>query len=152
MSITWHNPIQLELDHKEYKFAAPGYEEFFDVAGVYMICRRHSEKISPLYIGKSLNIGRRIEQHLDSVKMIRAIKNAMNGDKVILVGEFKAKKGQQTDKCIRIIERSLIDHALANGHSLYNEKGIKKPSHSITYQGNLEGRNFTSKEMKVKIK
>ena len=132
-------------------FEAPGYEDFYGISGVYIFCRKYGKSISPIYIGKSLDIGKRIKQHLNSRPLMKEIVNAMSGNKILIIGEFNSKKGQQTDKCIKIVEQALIDHALAQGHSLFNEKGTKTPIHSITYQGNLTAKNFTKQAMNVKI-
>jgi hypothetical protein len=78
---------------------------------------------------------------------MKAIEKSQKGTKVLVVGELTCKSGQGADKCIGIIEKALIEHALAQGYELINQKGTKTPYHEIEFAGNLAARDFSRKKI-----
>jgi hypothetical protein len=63
------------------------------------------------------------------------LQEAKNGARVVLIGEWKPKRGQQESRVLPIIERMLIKYALAEGHELFNEKGTRTPVHTLSMTG-----------------
>ena len=66
------------------------------------------------------------------------IRDAKNGQKVVVTGELHTKSGQNVDKALVIVETALIKHAMAEGHDLLNVAGTKTPVHTIRSSGNQE--------------
>lgn len=151
IEIQWHQPLKL-IDGSNNNLIL-NIEELFNIhegAGVYMFCRIYDSVIYPLYIGKSINVQKRIGQHLNSVKMMLGIQNSQRGDKVLIIGEFISKPGQQIEKAIGIIETALIEHALQEGHDLLNDSGTKRPTHQLTFKGYMAAKKFSGGTQRVK--
>jgi len=144
ITIFWHKPIRLEDgESNNLIYNIADLNEFEEVAGVYMFCRSYSDSLSPLYIGKAINLASRIRQQFNTTKLMKAIENSQKGTKVLVVGELKCKPGQGPGKCIGIVEKALIEHALAQGFELINQKGTKTPYHEIEFTGNLAAKKFS---------
>lgn len=67
---------------------------------------------------------------------MKGIRNAGNAKRVLIIGEFKAGRGQQQSTCLRILERAFIKQALSEGHDLLNIQGTKMKYHRICSKGN----------------
>ena len=152
LSIKWHQPIPLlDGDKDNLIYVAEGLDSWRDVPGVYMFARIFNDEICPLYIGKAESIGSRAWQHFKSnTKLMTSIKKSSNGARVFIPGKFMPKPGQSTKKCIALVERALIDHALAEGYELLNVQGAKTPTHRIRLSGFLGVRNITGKSLSFK--
>jgi hypothetical protein len=152
LEIKWHQPIILEDgDDDNLIFQVPNIENWQDVPSIYMFCRSYGGVIIPLYIGRSKNVGQRIKQHLNTTKMMRSIEKALNGEKLLIIGEFIPKPGQKIDSSLKILERTLIEYALAEGHVLINKSGTKTPIHTISFNGYKAAKDFTGSTMYTKI-
>ena len=151
LEIKWHQPVELiDGSRDALILKLRNLDKVFAGAGVYMFCRRFDSKLSPLYIGKSINIQKRIKQHLNSVKMMKGIETSQKGEKVLVVGELIPKSGQQIEKVIGIIETLLIEKALVAGFSLLNESGTKRPTHQISFNGYQLAKRFSGNVQNVK--
>lgn len=152
IEVKWHESRKLlDGSNKNLIYDIPDLDEYYEMSGVYMFCRRYGKSIAPIYIGKSKNIGNRISQHFNSTKKMKGIENSLNGERILIVGEIICKKGQKIDKCMKIVEKALIDHALANEFELVNDKGTKSEYHKLHFNGNLAAKNFTKKSIYVKM-
>jgi hypothetical protein len=60
------------------------------------------------------------------------LQKAKSGKRVLLIGRFIPKPGQQEDKCLRLLERALLRYFLSEGHDLVNIKGARLSRHEIT--------------------
>lgn len=139
LEIRWHSPLPLLDGSRDDVFFTCDFERLPTTAGVYVFARRHGNRIAPLYIGRTTSIRTRIAQHLyNNVPLVRRILEAKNGARVILAGEWISRRGQQANRALPLIEQALIDHALAQGHTLFNDKGTKTLVHSLTSTGNRE--------------
>lgn len=154
LNVKWYKPIPLlDGDKQNLIFVADGLDEWFEVPGVYMFARIFNEQVYPLYIGKAEDIGKRVWQHFkNSTKLMNGIKKSANGARVIIPGAFTPKPGQSTKKCIDLIERALIDHALTEGYELINVLGTKTPFHQVHFSGFLRARDITGKSLSFKAK
>ena len=151
ISIKWHQQIELEDgSYDNLIFSVSDLSKFEDIPGVYMFCRQYSDNISPLYIGKAINLAKRIGQQLNTTKLVKAIENAQAGSKVLIIGTLNTKPGQVADKCIRQVEKALIEHALAEGYELINQMGTKTPYDEISFVGNKKAKVFTGSHMYIK--
>lgn len=146
----WSQPIDL-------KKCKPGgliYELDLDVLptepGVYVFCRTHSEKVSPIYIGETLNLRSRIKSHLDSLPLMRAIENAATGKRFLIYCTVKAGSAAKAKKHVKVIEKALIIHAQGEGHILFNKKGTKLPTDEISFTGNRTSEAIAPRSMLIK--
>ena len=154
LSIKWQPPIDLlDGDDQNLIYVANGLNDWMDVPGVYMFARIFNDQVSPLYIGKAEGLGRRAWQHFKkNTQLMNGIKKAPNGRKVLILGKFTAKPGQSTIKCIALVERALIDHALTEGHTLLNVQGTRAAFHTVNFSGNLGARHLTGKSLSFRAK
>lgn len=112
-------------------------DEIPENAGVYVFGRIHGDNVEPIYIGKAGNLRRRIRQHFEgSIRLMHRLQEAKTGARVVLIGEWKSKRGQREERVLPIVERMLIKYALAEGYELFNEKGTKTPVHTLAMTGN----------------
>lgn len=149
LSIKWRAPVTLlNGDKQNLIYVAEGFDDWWDAPGVYMFARIFNDEVYPLYIGKAERLGFRAWQHFKSnTQLMNGIKKAPSGSKVLILGKFSPKPGQSTKKCIGLIERALIDHALTDGHKLLNVQGTRTPSHQVSFTGYLGARHLTGKSL-----
>ena len=144
INIKWHHPFPLvDGDHVDLILNIEDLYDVYDGPGVYMFCRKYGLSIQPLYIGRSINVQNRIRQHLNSVRMMKGIQNARKGEKILVVGEFVPKAGQQAERAITIAEAPLIETALLENCELLNDAGTKRPTHQINFTGFKSAKNFS---------
>jgi hypothetical protein len=89
LELKWHLPQKLKdgsLNGLIYEIH--NIDKWDNVTGVYMFCRKYGKTVVPLYIGQAMNIGSRIRQHLNSVKLMKGIKDSLSGDKILIVLPF----------------------------------------------------------------
>ncbi len=149
LKMKWARPINLEDGAAQNLiYVAKGLDTWRDVPGVYFFARKFGGSTIPLYIGKGESLGDRAWQHFKTnTKLMMGIRDAANGNRVLILGEFSAKQGQNTKKCIALVERALIRHALAEGYELLNVQGARTPMHSIKFAGNREALSVTGKRL-----
>ena len=154
LRIKWGRPVSLVDGTKDNLiYVADGLDSWKGVPGVYMFARQFKGGVVPLYIGKAESLGDRAWQHFKSnTRLMTSIRKAANGARVFIPGEFKPKPGQNTKKCIAVVERALISHALAEGYELLNVQGTKTPTHTISLSGYLGARNITGKNLGFKAR
>ena len=154
LSIKWHQPIPLvDGDQHNLIYVAEDLDSWQGVPGVYMFARMFNGGVIPLYIGKAESIGGRAWQHFkNNTKLMTSIKKSAKGARVFIPGKFTPRPGQSTKKCIALVERALIVHALAEGYELLNVQGTKTPTHKISLSGYLGARNITGKSLSFEAK
>jgi hypothetical protein len=151
INIIWHQPIELRDGLKDNLiYSAGDLTKLRDIPGIYMFCRLYDNVLYPLYIGKALNLSTRIQQQLDRTSLMVSIKKSHTGRKVLVLGEFKGRPGQIPETCIRLVEKALINHALAEGNKIINKQGTRTPYNAITFKGYFLAKSFTGKQMFVK--
>lgn len=77
------------------------------------------------------------------------IQNSGPDERVVVIGEFTSKSGQNTETAIKLIEKALIRHALSIGYQLLSKSGTKIPVHEITFSGNLDTKRFSGNKMRL---
>jgi len=136
---TWAVPIDLTP-------IGDGYRLDLDVIGdhpaVYLIARRHGDRSVPLYIGRTAKLQRRMRQHFDSLRFMRALSDFPSGTRFLAWSTFRLKQGQRLKRVMGIVERGLILHALSEGHQLINIQGTRTPVDTVNFTGNLAARNI----------
>jgi hypothetical protein len=153
LGITWHPPISLDDgDAVDLIYSVEDLQEWEGCPAVYMFCRNYGGALVPLYIGRSKNVGQRIRQHLNTTRMMKAIQKSPQGERVLIIGEFIPKPGQSVDTSLKLIEKTLIEHALTEGYELINKSGTKTPVHTISFSGYKIAKDFSGPKMYAKSK
>ena len=146
----WANPIEL-LDGSErnliYRISDLGRVP--ETAGVYVFARKHGNKVVPLYIGETLNLRQRLEQHFNDVPIMKGIENAPSGERLYLFAQVQKKRGQNIERVLGVLQRALIEHALSVGHNLLNIQLTKGKLHKIEFQGNRISEKLFTRTMLV---
>jgi hypothetical protein len=137
----WLSPFSLR-ESKTGIYAVVDADQIPTNPGVYVFARTFGDSVSPLYIGKAINLRSRIDQQLNNLKLMRAIEQAQNGNRMLYIAEFQGKGGQNPELAITIIEAAFINAAMVEGFELINIKGTKPTTHSISSTGNREGRSW----------
>ncbi len=133
---TWGKPIELSESYSGTAYICPELTLLPEEAGVYVFGRRFGNSVTPIYIGKALNIRQRIAQQFDSVRLMSSLKDAANGSRFLIYCVPQLKRGQKVRNVIKVMEDALIAHALAEGHELRQKQGTLRPNHTIGFSGN----------------
>jgi hypothetical protein len=136
LALEWARPIVLrDAGRDENLIYKLDDSRLPEVAGVYVFGRRYSRSFEALYVGQAGNIRGRVRSHLkNNLSVMLHLKKAKNGKRVLLFGRFVPKRGQQEDKCLRLLERALLRYFLSEGHDLVNKQGARLKRHEITSQ------------------
>ena len=135
LRLHWHSPVILKEDVSNGMIYHFDFSKLPDCGGVYLFGRSWGNQFEALYVGKAKNVRSRTKGHMNNVRLMNHLKQAANGKRVVLAGEFDPRPGQQRDKCLKILERGLIRHFLSEGHDLVNVQGVKIRTHSISSSG-----------------
>jgi len=135
LHVDWRKPLKLMDGSEEGLIYSLPIKRLPESSGIYMFARTHGKCFKPLYIGKATNIRMRVKQQLESnVRLMKHLKSARTGRRIILVGVVVTKQAQQLQKVLKIIERAFIKRYLAEGHALVNKQGTRLKRHKITNQ------------------
>jgi hypothetical protein len=140
VKLEWLQPLRLgklsdrHLDRAQSDLGS--LSDAYRMPGVYVLGRQWGDTFTPVYIGQSQNMASRVKSHIDKISMIRALRKAGTGEKFVLFGRFRAKRGQVEKTCLEIAEKALIRFALGEGHELWNKSGTKMKAHTVTSSGN----------------
>ena len=102
--------------------------------GVYIFGRRFGNSFEALYVGKAINLDRRIRQQLNNLRLMQHIKNASIGHRILLLGVLRGNAAVLNK--IALSERALITYFLAEGHDIVNVSGTRRRKQEITSTGN----------------
>jgi len=119
-SLRWQRPQSL----KSYPYA-PNLDLIPRSPGIYIFYRKHGASFQVFYVGKALNLRRRLKGQLNNFKLMHGIKSAANGARLLACGEIALKPGQKAASAIHAAEKLLIRHFVDEGHELLNIQGIK---------------------------
>ena len=118
--------------------------------GVYVFGRKMGgHSFVPVYVGQAARLRGRIKRQLNNVRLMMALKNAPGRKSFLAVGELNRKPGQETKKALSIIERALIEYAVAQEFEIVNVMGTKRSRHSITSSGRRQPRGWLPKTVNV---
>jgi len=147
----WAQPVALTLSRSNVAiYDCGGIESVPEDSGVYVFARAHGDLFSPIYIGRSTNLRSRLEQHLDTVSLMRQIQARPAGRRIFLYCEPFLHPGQQLARVLNTLETALISHALSEGHELLNVQGARRSSHKISFTGNRTSEAFAPRTMRVR--
>ena len=145
----WSNPIKLKLARSRAIYECAKLDEIPEEPGVYVFLRDHGGSKTPLYVGRAQNLRRRIEQQLNSVKLMTGIKEAPSGKRCLIYCVPRLKRRQRAGSVIRVIEDALIAHSLAENCELLQTQGTKRPNHTIRFNGNRTSEAIAPRHMRV---
>ncbi len=132
LRLKWHKPLPLTDDSENNGVYAVDLDCITSTPGVYIFVRVHGEKTECLYVGKATNLRSRVKTQLNNSKLMQGVKNAAGGKRELVFGEFVAKSGQQKEKSLLAMERTLIRHYLSKGNQLLNIKGTRIVKNSVS--------------------
>jgi hypothetical protein len=135
LHVDWMRPLPLNDGSSQNLIYVCDIERLPAQSGVYIFGRRFGRRIEALYVGKARFLRRRIRTQLKNLPLMMHLKNARNGQRILLIGRFMAKPGQREAKCLPLIERALIRYFLAEAHDLVNIQGTRLRQHEITSGG-----------------
>ena len=147
----WSKPVSLTLSNEVREiYTCADFESVPTNPGVYIFARRHGRAVTPLYVGQSGNLRKRLCQHLKSVPLMKSIHAAPTGSRIFIFCEPILRNGQQLPRVLDTLEDALIDHALAEGYALFNVQGTKRPAHTIDFSGNRTSEALAPRTMLLK--
>jgi hypothetical protein len=80
----WSRPLELKLVNSGAIYRCGEIESVPYEPGCYIFGRAYDDYAAPLYIGKALMLRRRIEQQLDSVRLMTGIREAQKGGRFVI--------------------------------------------------------------------
>lgn len=134
LHVEWGQPVQLRGNRDGISYDLD-LSKITDYPGVYIFGRRHGERFEALYVGSSMNVRTRVKGHLNNLRLMRYLRTARTGKRILLAGRLVTKRGQRVEKCIALSERALIRHFLSEGHELVNKSGTKIRRHELESTG-----------------
>ncbi len=131
--VEWSRPIPLRREGIGY---AVDLISLPTRPGVYVFARHWGNRYEAIYIGQaSGSIRRRVDQQLNNVNLVENLRTAQTGARIVLAGVVRPRQGQQLNTVLRLVERALIRHFLAEGHNLVNKQGTLIRRHELMFAG-----------------
>jgi hypothetical protein len=140
ITVVWRTPARLAVAPQKaaQDFVVIGADEkrIPDKPGVYVFARAFGKKYEPIYIGQADNLRSRVGDHLKkNVALMKALREAKKGPKVVLLGEISTRQGQQIQRVLDVVERMLIAEAVDAGYTLVNRQLTKARFHTVVSVG-----------------
>lgn len=135
LELSWLKPIPLKDARRDGLIYTVDWSKFPRSPGLYVFGRSFGSSFEALYVGKAGRLQGRIKGQLNNLRLMRHLQNARIGKRIVLVGEFQAKPGQQQAACLKNLERAFIRHYLSEGHDLVNIQGTSLRQHKISSNG-----------------
>jgi hypothetical protein len=145
----WSWPLELRLARSGMIYECADLEAIPIEPGVYVFGREHGYSVAPLYIGQALNLRRRIDQQLNSVRLMKGIYEAPRGTRFLIYCVPRLKPGQKARKVIGIMENAIIAYALSEDFELLQKQGTMTPNHTISFAGNRTSQAIAPRRMRV---
>jgi hypothetical protein len=150
IDLKWEKPIRLKDGSKlNQEYAIRGLDRITKKSGVYIFARSFGKSIAPLYIGQATKLRSRIDGQLNNSHLMKGIKKAQAGRRILLIAHLKLHPGQQEKRVLDIVESALIKHALAAGYELLNKQGTNTKVHLIKSKGNISSKQVAPMRMLV---
>lgn len=136
VQVAWDKPIVLGPKAKFLDNLEILVDNLPDDPGIYVFAREYAGTLIPIYIGQASNgLRGRLKQQFNNLKLMKALADERNGNRVLLLGRLKPQQGQQLKKALKIAERAHIEHALTAGFPLVNIMGTKTKRHEVVVSG-----------------
>jgi len=138
LTLEWKRPLQLTDDSTHGLIYTFENATVTENGGLYVFGRTHGKSFEALYVGKASDLKSRTKEQLKNLRLMLHLLKAKTGRRIVVIGEFKARRGQQTERCLPILERALIRHFLSEGHDLVNVQGTRIRRHEIVSSGSKQ--------------
>jgi hypothetical protein len=142
LHVDWGKPVRLRDASKDNMIYGVDLAKVSNGSGVYIFGRRWGPQFEALYVGKAGNIRGRVKGHLNNLRLMQHLRNAKNGNRIVLAGRLLTRPGQRLPKCLVLAERALIRYFLAEGHDLVNKQGTRLRRHEVESSGRHPKRFF----------
>ena len=142
IKVEWSRPIQLKDASDENLIYGLDLSRLPATAGVYIFGRRFGSHFEALYVGQAVRLRGRVKGQLNNLRLMRHLKSAKLGKRVVMLGSIRTQRGQKVAKCLTLVERGLIRYFLSEGHDLVNKQGTQLRRHEISSSGNHPKRFF----------
>ena len=139
LQLEWSRPTPLKDGASENLLYTADHSKFSKAAGIYIFGRYFGGGFEALYVGQASKIQGRVRGQFKNLPLMLHLKNAKNGKRFVLMGRFVPKPGQQSDKCLSLMEKALIRHFLSEGHDLVNKQGTRLRRHEIASKKQPKG-------------
>lgn len=150
IEIKWHRLVPLrDGSHDNLIYRIVDHEAIPLRPGVYVFGRMRSGAFVPIYVGQAGRLRSRIKGQFNNVKLMMGIKKMPGRRRFLAVGEIIGKPGQSPASALNTVERSLIRHALAEGHEILNIMGARERLHHIRSAGSRESRGWVPRDLVV---
>ena len=151
-SASWQPAVELvDGSSQNLVYTVKDFETIVAEPGVYVFSRMFGETVSPLYIGETTNIQKRIRQHTETnVRLMNGIKASGRGRKVVLYCTVSTSSIKRRDSMLAILQRGVIEHALSEGHDLLNVQLTKLSVHSVQFTGNQLSGQLAPRKMYIR--
>jgi len=137
LTVEWTRPLKLRHSDKHI-YWCDETEEIPKSPGVYIFAvMKRSGKLVPVYVGQAHNVYTRVRNHMsDHRSLMRRIKKAPSGTRVVMGGKLRRGSGVQVKRSLDLIEDQLISKFLGEGYKLANVSCTGRPHHILTFRGN----------------
>ena len=142
LRLEWSPVLHLRDGSKQNLIYNFEHEKLTEAPGIYIFGRRFGSDFEALYVGKAGKIRGRVRGQLKNLPLMMHLKKAKIGKRVLLVGRFVPRPGQQVGACLPILERAFIRYFLSEGHDLVNKQGTRLRQHEISSGGKHPKRIF----------
>ena len=132
LNLAWHGSLPLTDDSKNNGVYAADLNAIPETPGIYVFLRVHGKTAECLYVGKATKLRTRVKAELNNSKLMQGIKKSATGKRHLFFAEFKARQGQQENRSLLTIKRTLIRYYLARGDQLLNIQGTRLVKDSVT--------------------
>ena len=131
LQVDWEPPLSMKLASRHGLIYLVKLDHLPLQAGVYVFGRQWGNGFEALYIGKANNIRSRVRGQLNNLRLMQHLKSAKAGGRVVVAGALIPRPGQKADRCLPILERTLIRYFLSEGHDLVNIQGTLLRRHEV---------------------
>ncbi|HEY4773266.1 MAG TPA: GIY-YIG nuclease family protein [Xanthobacteraceae bacterium] len=156
IEIQWHRPIPLAKNRRIVVDRDTLPSVIPNKAGVYFFSRKYGNSFQPLYIGETKNIRGRLRGHLNNADIRDILRGiplpgvpVKRGNKYFHFGTFVGKRGQNSDKCLDLVQKYLIEQAITQKSPLLNKQLTDIKTHSVVFSGPKKGRAIFPKTFDI---
>jgi hypothetical protein len=135
LHVEWTRPILLKDGSPENLIYTLDLQKLPSSPGIYVLGRQWGSSREALYVGKANDIRARVHGQLNNLRLMQHLRNAKTGRRIVLAGKVITGRGQQLEKCLRLVERALIRHFMSEGHDLANTHGTRIRRHEVVSSG-----------------
>lgn len=148
----WKEPIKLDDGKKHNLIFFTDVEKISENGGCYVFYNKFGNRLSVLYIGRAMNLRKRILEQFNNVKLMVGIKNSIMGGKFLMYCEISGNnKSKKFKKNLKILEKQLIKYAALEGHELLNQIGTKTKYKKIIFTGNRYSEDIFGRKMNISL-